>query len=298
MRSRRMRSSASSAYSSTPVGRAREMRRAKAASNAAYVSSRRACSRRRSSSSGPLTPEEGRRRARERVCGYPLIPPSIESVCDVTMPLSSEARYSTACASLVLEPRRGRAKLTQRRARGGVGGRRDGVDPAVGVRLGVGVVVRAAERLVQQRAGVGEAVRADRGRRALVGPRRQRVAERAALALLATGRIAEAALVPPEASIEERRADERLARQADDLEGDLPRRAIAEIVEAQLGLVDARAAAAAVADGEREVLAPELEVLHRAAVVGPLTRGSTSPRRCCGTPGSRLEGWDRGALRV
>src|SRR3954447_18843122 len=151
--------------------------------------------------------------------------------------------------------------LSQRRAGRGVRGRRHRVDPAARVRVDVGRLVRAADRLVEQRPGVGEAVDADRRRRALVGARRQGVAERAALALLAAGGVAEAALVPGEASVEERRADEGLARQADDLEGDLARGAVAEVVGAQLGLVDARAPAAAVADGEREVLAPELEVL-------------------------------------
>src|SRR5919197_1756274 len=183
------------------------------------------------------------------------------------MPLSPpviSATLSSSRAIAVPFGRLQRATLSERRAGRRVRGRRERVDPAVGVGR-VRRLLVAAERLVEQRPGVGEAVDADRRGRALVRARRERVAERAALSLQAAGRVAEAGLVPPEAAVEERGPHERLAREADHLEGDLARAAVAEVVEAQLALADARAAAAAVAHGEREVLAPQLKVLHGAA---------------------------------
>src|SRR6478672_3115418 len=191
----------------------------------------------------------------------PLSPPVISAT------LSSSRAIAPPLRSLA------RATLSERRARRRVDRRGKRVDAAVRARR-VRRLLRAADDLVEKRAGVGEAVDARRaGGRALVRARGERVAERAAQAVLAPAGIAEAGLVPPEAPVEERRTDERLARQPDDLERDLLRAAIAQVVEAQLTLVDASAAAAAVADGQREVLAPELEVLD-----GPAGRGAGDAR--------------------
>src|SRR3954451_22107887 len=174
------------------------------------------------------------------------------------IPLSPPVISTTLSSSRAMA-RDATASAPQRCARRGVRGRRHRVDAAVRVDVGRGLV-RAAERLVEQRAGVGEPVDACDAGRTLVGAGGQRVAERAAHAAVAARRVAEAGAVPPEAAGEERRADERLAGEADDLEGDLAGAAVAEVVEAQLARVDAGAAAAAVADREREVLAPELAV--------------------------------------
>src|SRR3954447_6524230 len=190
----------------------------------------------------------------------------------------------------------------QRRARGRVRRRRQRVDAAARVDVGR-ALVGAAERLVEQRARVGEAVDPGRADRALVRPARERVAERPADAAVAAARIAEAGAVPPEAAGEERRADERLPGQADDLEGDLAGAAVAEVVEAQLARVDAGAPAAAVADREREVLAPQLEVLDRPAGRGsahvvevtgpPLRHAGEAPGRLRPRRGERLRVDDR-----
>src|SRR4051794_25716493 len=213
----------------------------------------------------------------------PLSPPVISTTLSLSRAMARDATGSAP----------------QRRARGGVRRRRQRVDAAARVDVGR-ALVGAAERLVEQRAGVGEPVDPGRPDRALVGPARERVAERPADAAVAAARVAEAGAVPPEAAGEERRADERLAGEADDLEGDLAGAAVAEGVEAQLARVDAGAAGAAVADREREVLAPQLEAPPRA----PGRRGGDAvvlagpPLGHPGQPPRRLRARRRERLRV
>src|SRR4051812_26536713 len=150
----------------------------------------------------------------------------------------------------------------QPHARRRVGRFRQLLDVAAGVERALGLL-GAPDHLVLRGRRVREAVDLDRAARpALVAAAGQRGAERAAAAALAAGRVAEAGEVPVDAPAGERRPDQALARQADDLEGDLARAAVAEVDEAELALADAGAAAAAVGDGLREVLAPQLELAH------------------------------------